>query len=440
MNTIVRSAVHLDSHPALSLDELGQCALPEGFLFLVDDETGRIVEPVLLYLADRFISRKGYSQLNTLRAAVYILKDWWAFLAEFAKIWNEVNTDDLRFYRDAMLQTVSPKTHQPYGVNTVRRRLSTVLQFYDWAYQEGFFGENLNAKSVRQIIRSMDRNAMAHLSSDTGRSEVSDLLPLPRGSADDAVRPLTETEYRTVAHLLGPLPPETGQSITDCRPTRYRLIAEVAIHTGMRRNEISSLTVWQILDLRPDSSRPFGAVKLLITKTKGLRQRHVFMPNWLVVALLWYIDHERKQALTVAKAHWLKDQAKAPAALFLNGAEARRHAGKALQNGTIDAHFHQATIAAGLTHAVHKIHPETGEHYVGHEPSHVFHDLRHTFATWLYWFEKSLGNPEPWKKIQARLGHTELATTTGLYLRAVADFEAQVSDTTMKFFEAIRHG
>ena len=76
MNTIVRSAVHLDSHPALSLDELGQCALPEGFLFLVDDETGRVVEPVLLYLADRFISRKGYSQLNSLRAAVYILKDW----------------------------------------------------------------------------------------------------------------------------------------------------------------------------------------------------------------------------------------------------------------------------------------------------------------------------------------------------------------------------
>jgi integrase/recombinase XerC len=440
MNTIVRSAVHLDSHPVLSLEELGQCALPAGFLFLVDDETGRIVEPVLLYLTDRFISRKGYSQLNTLRAAVYILKDWWAFLSEFTKTWNEVCTDDLRFYRDAMLQTVSPKTHRPYDVGTVRRRLSTVLQFYDWAEREGFFGEILNVKSVRQIARSLDRNAMAHLTSSAGRIEVSDLLPLSRRGADDAVRPLTETEYRTVAHLLGPLPPEAGQSITDCRPTRYRLIAEVAIHTGMRRDEISSLTVWQIFDLRPDASRPFEVVRLRIIKTKGLRPRHVFMPNWLVVGLLWYIEHERKQALTAAKRLGLKNNAPEPKVLFLNGPEARRHAGKPLQNGTIDVHFHQAILSAGLTHAVHKTHPETGVHYNGQVPSHVFHDLRHTFATWLYWFEKSQGNPEPWKKIQARLGHTELSTTTDLYLRAAADFEAQVSDTTMKFFEAIRHG
>ena len=440
MNTIVRSAVHLDSHPALSSEDFGRCALPAGFLFLVDDDTGRIVEPVLLYLADRFISRKGYSQLNTLRATVYILKDWWAFLSEFAIVWYEVSTDDLRFYRDAMLQTVSPKTHRPYDVDTVRRRLSTVLQFYDWAHQEAFFSENLNAKSVRQIVRSMDRNAMAHLDSSANLIEVSDLLPLPQGGADDAVRPLTETEYRTIAHLLGPLPPEQDQKATDSRPTRDRLIAEVAIHTGMRRDEISSLTVWQILDLRPDPSRPFEVVKLRITKTKGLRPRCVFMPNWLVVALHWYIDHERKQALTAAKIYWLKGKVTEPTVLFLNGPEARRHAGKPLQNGTIDRYFRRATIASGLTHSVHKTHPETGAHYIEQEPRHVFHDLRHTFATWIYWFEKSIGNPEPWKKIQARLGHTELSTTTGLYLRAVADFEAQVSDATMKFFEVIRHG
>jgi integrase/recombinase XerC len=164
------------------------------------------------------------------------------------------------------------------------------------------------------------------------------------------------------------------------------------------------------------------------------------MPNWLVAGLLWYIDHERKQALTVAKRLGLIKNVPEPESLFLNGPEARRHAGKPLQNGTIDVHFHQATLTAGLTHIVHKTYPETGEHYTSIEPSHVFHDLRHTFATWLYWFEKSQGNQEPWKKIQARLGHTELSTTTDLYLRAVADFEAHVSDTTMKFFEAIRYG
>jgi integrase/recombinase XerC len=439
VNILVRTAVHLVSHPALPSEALGCCTLPAGFLFLVDDDSGRVVEPVLLYLADRYIGKKGMARPTSLRAAVYNLKDWWAFLAEFGKRWNDVSTDDLRFYRDAMLQTVSPKTHQPYDVGTVRRRLSTVLQFYRWAWREGFFEETLNAQSIRQIARSLDRDALAHLHSNAGPVAVSDLLPRPRRGIDDAVRPFTETEYRTVAHLLGPLPPEEGKPATDGRPTRNRLIAEVSVHTGMRRDEISALTLWQILDLHPDPSRLFQPVKLRITQTKGLRPRHVFIPSWLVTALLWYIDHERKVVLQAAKAHWLKGKVKEPTAVFLNGPETGRHAGKPIQNGTIDAHFRRAVIAAGLTHSVHKTQPETGEHYVGQEPSHVFHDLRHTFATWLYWFEKSQGNPEPWKKIQARLGHAELATTTGLYLRAAADFEAQVSDTTMKFFEALRH-
>ena len=414
--------------------------MPDGFLFLVDDDTGRIVEPVLLYLADRFIARRGIARPATLQAAVYNLKDWWSFLTEFGKVWNDVSTEDLRFYRDAMLQTVSPKTHQPYDVGTVRRRLSTVLQFYEWAGREGFFRENLNEVSVRKIVRPMDRDALAHLHSNSDKIELSDLLPKPHGGIDDAVRPFTETEYRAVAHLLGPLPPEKGRTATDSRPTRDRLIAELSVNTGMRRDEVSSLTLWQILDLRPNPSHPFLALKLLITQTKGLRPRNVFMPSWLAMALLWYIDHERKPALQTAQAHWLKGKDKEPVALFLNGPEARRHAGKPIQNGVIDAHFRQAVIAAGLTRSIQKTHPETGKRYVGQEPRHVFHDLRHTFATWLYWFEKSQGNPEPWKKIQARLGHKDLGTTTGLYLRTVADFEAQVTDTTMKFFEAIRHG
>jgi len=437
VNTIVRSAIHLDQHPAMSSAVLAGCALPTGFLFLVDDDTGCVIEPVLLYLMERFLIRHGNTRPNTLRVTVYNLKDWWAFLTEFAKTWNEVTEDDLRFYRDAMLQTVSPKTHQPYDVGTVRRRLTTVLQFYDWARRAGFFGVIFDSKSTRQIVRSMDHDALAHLHANSVQRTTSDLLPLPHRGADDAVRPLTETEYRTVAHCLGPLPPGSTRSGDDCRPTLDRLIAEIALHTGMRRDEISSLNLWQILDLRPGVSQPFGVVKLRISKTKGLRPRVVFMPNWLVTALHWYIDHERKDALHAAKK---QGQLKEPSALFLNGIHAGRHVGKPIQNGSIDAHFRQALFAAGLTHTVHKTDPETGKPYSTQEPSHVFHDLRHTFATWLYWFEKSQGNAEPWKKIQARLGHTALATTTNLYLRAVTDFEAQVSDTTMKFFEAMRHG
>jgi integrase/recombinase XerC len=164
----------------MSSEVLASCALPTGFLFLVDDDTGRVIEPVLLYLMDRFLIRHGNTRPNTLRATVYNLKDWWAFLAEFAKTWNDVTEDDLRFYRDAMLQTVSPKTHQPYEVGTVRRRLTTVLQFYDWARRAGFFGVIFDSKSTRQIVRSIDHDALAHLHSNPVQRTTSDLLPLPR--------------------------------------------------------------------------------------------------------------------------------------------------------------------------------------------------------------------------------------------------------------------
>jgi integrase/recombinase XerC len=439
VNTYVQSAVHLDHHPSIALEDLTFCKLPTGFLFLVDEATGRIVEPVLLYLTERYLVRQGNVRPNTLRAAVYHLKDWWAYLAEFAKTWNEIDTEDVRFYRDAMLQTVSPKTHQPYDVGTVRRRLGTVLQFYEWARREGFYQEILNPTSVRQIARSRDLDAMAHLHASPIQRSGSDLLPLPRRGADDAVRPLTETEYRSLAHCLGPLPPGNDETVNDQRSCMDRLIAELSLHTGMRRDEITSLRLWQVLDLRPEPSRPFAVLKMRLTQTKGLRPRTVFLPNWLALALQWYVEHERKAVLRLAKSQKPGALQKEPSALFLNGVNAGRHAGKPLQNGTVDGHFRQAVFAAGLTYTVHKTDPVSGEHYSGQAPNHVFHDLRHTFAVWMYQFEKAQGNAEPWKKIQSRLGHQALSTTTGLYLRAAGDFEARVSDAMMKFFEGMRH-
>jgi len=53
---------------------------------------------------------------------------------------------------------------------------------------------------------------------------------------------------------------------------------------------------------------------------------------------------------------------------------------------------------------------------------HCVHDLRHTYAVLTYHAEVMNGNVEPWKKIQAQLGHKSLQTTIDTYLRYVSVF------------------
>jgi len=65
---------------------------------------------------------------------------------------------------------------------------------------------------------------------------------------------------------------------------------------------------------------------------------------------------------------------------------------------------------------------ETGEKYVKTIPAHSFHDLRHNCAVLTYHAEKSLGNAEPWKVVQVKLGHRSLKVTMDTYLQHVQIF------------------
>ena len=80
-----------------------------------------------------------------------------------------------------------------------------------------------------------------------------------------------------------------------------------------------------------------------------------------------------------------------------------------------------------------KTHVETGALYQSAEAAHTFHDARHTFAAWMYHAERAGGNAEPWKIVQARLGHRQLATTLNTYLRVVDDYRTEVNLNVYRF-------
>jgi integrase len=51
-----------------------------------------------------------------------------------------------------------------------------------------------------------------------------------------------------------------------------------------------------------------------------------------------------------------------------------------------------------------------------------------------------MGDAEPWKTLQALLGHKQLATTINIYLRSVTIDEAQITDSLGSFFRELRGG
>jgi len=125
-------------------DPLSKFALPKGFPFLVveSEKSIEIQEHVLLYLHEKFVRGKGRRswEKNTAEAYAYDLRDWFAFLevcedesdenGNVGKAWDAATEDDYINYREALQDAVSPHTRQYLSHSTIRRRQSTVENFY----------------------------------------------------------------------------------------------------------------------------------------------------------------------------------------------------------------------------------------------------------------------------------------------------------------------
>ena len=409
-------------------DPFAADSLPPGYSYLVDDETHCVIEPALLWLCHQYPPARSMWRPTTVANAAYDLCDWWRYLAHAGKAWDTADERDLVAYRDSMLHAVSPRTCEHYDLRSIRRRMGTVVSLYRWAAENGYYsGRFLDQQEIRKVVRPIDADPLAHTSPSVRACRLSRVLPPSTRSADDHVRPLSSKEWALVSHALGPLPSELQ---TGGRPSRDRLGAEISLWTGLRVDEIAGLTINQVRDLTPDPMEPHAALRLRVVRTKGLRPRWVLIPTHLVLELRRYIDGERAECIAVGRRHGLRAN---PESLFVNGNASRHDAGKPIRAETLSRAFTAAVRTAGLTRSVTKTDPETGALYQSAEAAHTFHDARHTFAAWMYHAERAGGNAEPWKIIQARLGHRQLATTLNTYLRVVDDYRTEVNLNVYRF-------
>jgi integrase/recombinase XerC len=427
-------------------DPLSKFALPEGFPFLVveSDESIEIQEHVLLYLHEKFVRGKGRRswKKNTAEAYAYDLRDWFAFLevcedesnenGNAGKAWDAATEDDYIDYRDALQDAVSPHTRRHLSHSTIRRRQSTVENFYKEAQKQNWYvGAFLKTSEFKKgRIRPADRDAMVHLRA--GRDTTRELSPYAEEVGETGVvHPLSTAEWRGVQRELGPLP---SQPEENPRPSRDRLACELSLTTGIRVDEAASLTVRHILKLNTDylllseEDREYGYLKLYITKTKRLKPRNVLVPCYLIPELVRYIDGERTATVLAGKAYSTKHgkKYKETDSLFVNHAYPLQHAGNAIQPASLSHAFRQACKAAGVMKTVQEIHVledddgnETEVSVLRRAAAHCYHDLRHTFAVTMYFNEVDNRNPEPWLPIKELLGHASVETTRDIYLKVV---------------------
>jgi site-specific recombinase XerD len=363
----------------------GYAGIPARFPILLSDGMA-IIEPAFAFLLDLAIIPGRSHSPETLRTYAEHLHDWFDSLEQSALDWRDADEETIAAYRNRMLEQPSPHTGRPYARSTINDRVRSVCRFYDWASRRGWIAKPpFHAIDVR-ITSGRRQSFLAH---GDQRPTVTTANVLTVAEYENLSRPLRVDQLKLLfASLAVP----------------YRLMAEWALATGLRRMELCALTVAQVPQTAALDAAEHPLLAIALAVTKGGRQRTAYPPLRLVDRTHWYIGEER--AALIRRIRSALPDYRPPAALFLN----RRGAGVA--RARLTAAFAAAFHAAGLDGSLHW--------------------LRHTFAmTMLVRLQaQAAAKPEinPLKVLQVLLGHGSIQTTA-IYLRCVELHAREVAES-----------
>ncbi|SDG90769.1 site-specific integrase [Janthinobacterium sp. YR213] len=385
-------------------------------LFLESRDKLDLFEEPTRFLGEFYVRSGSTSSPHTWAKAAYGLKSWFQFLQAIDRDWPTASEQDRVDFRDVYLGSISPKTGRAYGAAGVRDAMVVIRSFYQHCADRGtYHGDISGSRSAEEYKVPIDRDALAHTRS-AGVIKGKDRA-LPKVRPGVKIHPLTPRDLKNLLYHVGP---QAGTRDGDQRVARDRLICDLGWAVGLRLNEINNLTTLQFMTLSPDSCAPFVGMALTILHGKGNKTRQVMIPAWLVMDVHAYMEGERVASLRACKTKTKN----APTRLLL-GHEHSSSAGRPITNAALQKMFREACLTLGLVEIVEKTDPETGEKFMYKTPRHSIHDLRHTYAVLTYHAERANGNAEPWKKIQAQLGHRNLQTTIDTYLSHVEIFTDQ---------------
>lgn len=398
MNTFLTADLRLVK--AVNATELARPGQPVLFLYWHDKVD--VFGEATIFLAERVVRRSPSP--NTWWSLGYDLLVWLQWCQLHGIDWHDATEADRQQFDDECAALSDAPT--------VNRKLTMVRRFYDFCRAEGWYHRDvgMSLEYVQVANRPIDHDAMAHARSSTARTKALDPL-LRRVQKKDVVSALQANELRKLLEHVGP----TLEAPGGPRSVRDRLICDLGYVCGVRVGDVVSLTTLQFLNLTVEPNQQFQDFAVIVTG-KGNVTRSVAVPGWLVLAIQSYIFGERETSVRKLKkrlARPIKD-------LFL-GHALGKSAGKAISRSAIQKMFAQACMKCGITEKK-EVQDESGKKLLKTVPSHSYHDLRHNCAVLTYHAEKALGNSEPWKVVQVKLGHKTLKVTIDTYLAHVSIF------------------
>jgi integrase len=371
-----------------------------------------IHEPSTRYLSE--VAKK--SSVTHQRNIAYALSHWLSYCLASGVDFRRATRDDVERYIAASEDVTSELTGQKLSEGTIGQRVSAIARYHEFGARDGW---NLTAVDLAHALASLEYDANTkgpHPSITHARPidcTVSEIAPRQSGESD--VRALNLMDLTSLLDTLGPSHQQLAAG--DQRPNRDRLIAEWLVYVGLRVSEALcpegpyGLDVRNIVSLKPSPQYPFDHIDLKILG-KGNKLREVAVPNWLALKTIRYVEGERARATSHAKRSTGK--------LFVAGENSHpKDRGHPITVRAFQKALATAAVNAGLYDLIEDKRECAGNRLPRKVPKHSPHDLRHTYAVMTYYAQRALGNSEPWKPIQAQLGHRHLSTTINTYLTHV---------------------
>lgn len=361
-----------------------------------------LMEQPSSYLAH--LGRRSPS-IATSRNSAYALSYWFNFCRAADIDWQHSSIDDLYDYKTALETTVSQKTGARRSAGTSYQYVGAVVEFYDFAAGRCWYAGDIRKSEAPQRAIRADHDKLAHTKSGALPTRKRSPIAQKRNRSGTMIKPLSIGSLQRLLSEMGPDANDApaGSSV------RNRLIADWGWAVGLRISEILSLRADQFSDLVVDPSVPWVHFSIEVLG-KGNKLRRVSVPSWLIEHTQIYVRGERQRCVALGRTSEER--------LFVSTADSKSP-GQGITPRRVEAIFGAACLRAGLFVNVRRLDPETGLMCLRQVPAHCVHDLRHTYAVLTYHAEVTQGNSEPWKKIQAQLGHSSLKTTTDIYLEYV---------------------
>jgi site-specific recombinase XerD len=301
------------------------------------------------------------------------LYDFFSFLQAHELDWHDVDRGEAKSlvaaYRDYCLTTCELTR------NTTRQRLTYICKFYEYALKEGWVKRLPFTYEQRTVKR--EASFLAHVDVSGGKTMANDAMP------HNHKAPPTFLSMAEIKSLL-----------TAAENPHHRMMLRLALHTGLRREEIAAFPLVYVFD--PDKAGrtgrnlrirldPFDGSGMV---TKGSKPRDIYVNRQFMAELYRYVAKVRGERASLSKTQ--------QKALLLNqSGEPYGDNGKSLNRITSEI-----GKQAGI-----KVHT---------------HMLRHTYATQT--LVSLQRNPtsglDPLVFVQRQLGHSSIQTTM-VYLHLV---------------------